>query len=181
MPSKIETSLTPGQLQEFFLRCAQLKGTKLKDIEALAAEFGVDISLMSARSFRQGAFAEYLDELKAKREMAETVAAVAKSGLSLTEAATSMLSQKVFDRLLNSGEVTDEVAEQLSLILSRLRTGDQRAKLLEAKLQELERKQTEWTESREKTKAALESVAKKGGISADTRKLIEEALGKELA
>lgn len=140
MPSKIETSLTPEQLHEFFKRCAQLRGSKLKDIQALAEEFGIDVSLMAARSFRKGAFADYLSELKAKREMAENVSEVAKSGLSLTDAAASVLAQKLFDRLLNSDELSDDESDQLSLALSRLRLGDQRSKLLDARLREIEQK-----------------------------------------
>ena len=159
MPSKIETSLTPAQLQEFFLRCAQLKGTKLKDIQVIADEFGVDISLMSARSFRQGAFAEYLEELKTKREMAENVSAIAKSGLSLTDAAASMLSQKLFDRLLNAGELSDDESDQLSLALSRLRLGDQRASKLDADLKLRDEQIAKLTAERTEREAKLQQVA----------------------
>ena len=141
MPTKIESHLSPEALHEFFKRCAQTKGgTKLGVIQAIAEEFGVTISLMSASAVRDGPFAEYLAELKAKREMAESIAAVAKSGLSTSDAAASILSQKLFDRLLNAGELTDGESDQLSLSLSRLRIGDQRAKLLEARLREIEQK-----------------------------------------
>lgn len=144
MPSKIETSLTPAQLQEFFARCAQLKGTKLKDIAALAEEFGVEISLMSARSFRQGAFAEYLEELKSKREMAESIAAVAQEGLDLTQAATSALAAKVLDAAVNldAGEIGTEVGNNVSLAVARLQAGDQRAKDLKRKLEDSETKRS---------------------------------------
>jgi len=177
MPSKIETSLTPEQLQEFFLRCSQLKGAKLKDIQALADEFGVEISLMSAKSFRDGAWSDYLAELKAKRELAESVSAVAKNGLSLGDAAAAVLSQKLFDRLMTSGDLEDKEADQLSLALSRLRTGDQRARFLEAKLAEMERRQTEWDEKRAQAKAALTEIKAKGGITKETLAKIEEAAG----
>lgn len=180
MPSKIETSLTPEQLQEFFLRCGQLRGCKLRDIQALADEFGVEISLMSAKSFRDGAFTDYLEELKAKREMAENVAAVAKNGLSLSDAAASVLSQKIFDQAITldaGAENGLDQANTLSLALSRLRTGDQRAKYLEAKLREFERKEQEWTEAKEKAKAALTEVKAKGGLTKESLAKIEEAAG----
>lgn len=180
MATKIETSLTPEQLHEFFHRCSQLKGCLLRDIQALAEEFGVEISLMSATRFRNGAFAEYLEELKAKREMAETVASVAKSGLSLSDAAASVLSQKIFDQALNldaNGEGALDESNSLSLSLSRLRTGDQRAKLLEQQLAAYQRKETEWQEKRNAAKAALTEVKSKGGLSKETLAKIEEAAG----
>lgn len=142
MPSKIETSLTPEQLHEFFVRCAQLKGAKLKDIAALAEEFGVDISLMSARSFKQGAFSDYLEELKAKRDMAETVALVAKDGLDLTAAAASALAAKVFDRSLNmsAADIGTEEGNNISLAISRLQAGNRGDKDLARKLADSETK-----------------------------------------
>lgn len=176
MPSKIEISLTPEQLQEFFARCAQLKGTKLKDIAALAEEFGVEISLMSARSFRQGRFAEYLEELKSKREMAESIAAVAQEGLDLTQAATSALAAKVLDAAvnLNAGEIGTEVGNNVSLAVARLQAGDQRAKKLAADLRlreeqvaALERERTEWEEKRQQVVAQLDRAKNAPAASAD--------------
>lgn len=183
MASKIETSLTPEQLQDFFRRCGQLKGTKLRDIQALADEFGIEISLMSARSFKQGAFNEYLEELKAKRDMAESVAALAKSGVGLSDGAASVFAQKVFDAALrvDPDDIGSKSANNLSLAIARLRMGDQRAQYLEAKLAEMEREKIEWDEKRAKAKAAVSAVTKKAGLSGDTRKLIEDALAKELS
>ena len=144
MPTKIETHLTPEQLHEFCRRVAQTKGgTKLATIQAIADEFGVEISLMAASSFRDGPLAGYLDELKRKREMAEQVSEVAKSGLSLSDATASVLTQKIFDQALALDTTDENVLKQsngLSLALSRLRLGDQRAKLLDVKVRELEQK-----------------------------------------
>lgn len=142
MASKIETSLTPEQLHEFFKRCAQLKGSKLKDIQALAEEFGIDVSLMSARSFRQGAFQEYLDELRLKREMAESVTAIAKDGLDLTAAAASALSAKVLDAAMNldSRMIGTDIGNNVSLAVARLQAGSDRAKDLQRKLDDSETK-----------------------------------------
>jgi hypothetical protein len=144
MPSKIETSLTPAQLQEFFHRCSQLKGVLLKDIQALADEFGVEISLMSARSFRQGAFAEYLEELKSKREMAESITAVAEAGLDLPAAAATALAAKVLDASMNLApeEIGGKKANNISLAVARLRAGDDRAKDLQRKLDDSETKRS---------------------------------------
>lgn len=160
MASKIETNLTPAQLQEFFLRCSQLRGTKLKDIQALAEEFGIEISLMSAKTFRDGAWSEYLESLNAKREMAESVAALAKGGVGLSDGAASVFAQKVFDAAMRMDpeEIGGKAANNLSLAIARLRTGDQRASFLEAKLAEMERKQTEWEEQRQKIAAETDKV-----------------------
>jgi len=140
MPSKIETSLTQDELREFFKRCAQLKGSKLKDIQALAEEFGIDVSLMSARSFKQGAFSEYLDELKQKREMAENVALVVKDGLDLTAAAAANLAAKVFDRSLNldASEIGTNEGNRVSLAVARLQAGTRGDKDLARKLADSE-------------------------------------------
>lgn len=181
MPTKIETHLSPEELMEFFRRCAQTRGgTTLRTIQAIAEEFGVQISLMSASAFRDGPLSSYLDELKRKREIAETVAEVAKDGLSLSDAAASVLSQKIFDQALALDAQEDGALKQsntLSLALSRLRTGDQRAKYLEARLEEMQRKAADWEEKRAKAKAALEGVKSKGGLTKETLAKIEEAAG----
>lgn len=180
MPSKIETSLTPAQLQQFFHRCGELRGTKLRDIQDLADEFGIDISLMSARSFKQGAFSEYLEALQGKREQAEAIAEIAKHGLSLTDAAAVKLAVKINDDLDRDEELSIDDKNSYSLAISRLRTGDQRGKVLEAKLREYERKEAEWAEQRARAaqaKAALETVKARGGLTKETLARIEEAAG----
>ncbi|EIP99463.1 hypothetical protein OpiT1DRAFT_03980 [Opitutaceae bacterium TAV1] len=163
MPTKIETHLTPEQFLEFCRRCAQLKGgTTLRVIQALAEEFGVEISRTGATSFRDGPLASYLDELKAKREMAEQVSAVAKSGLSLSDATASVLTQKIFDQALALDTTDDAVLDKsnaLSLALSRLRLGDQRARKLEADLKLRDEQVARLTSEREEREAKLRSQA----------------------
>lgn len=187
MPSKIETSLTPEQLQEFFLRCSQLRGVKLRDIQALAEEFGVEISLMSARSFRAGeAWQDYLDDLKRKSEFAESVATLAQNGVGLSDGAATKFAAKVFDAVdrLDVGEVAGEKGNTVSLAIARLRQGDQRAKKLEADLRlrdeqvaRLERERTEWEAKRDQAKAALNAVKSRGGLTKEALQRIEEAAG----
>lgn len=142
MPTKIETHLSPEQFLEFCRRVASKPGgSLLKNIQAEAEEFGIDISLMAARSFKKGPFEQYLDDLKEKREMAETVSTVAKGGLGLADASAAVLSQKIFDDLMTGpGELSIKDKNTYSLALSRLRTGDQRGKFLEAKLEEMAEK-----------------------------------------
>ncbi len=186
MASKIETSLNAEEREEFFRRCAQLKGAKLKDIAALAEEFGVEISLMSARSFKRGAFQDYLDELKAKREMAESVADLAKNGVGLSDGAASIFAQKVFDAAiaLDPQEIGSKSANNLSLAIARLRAGDQNAARLEAqlklaqeKLAKLEAEREEREEKKRALLASIEGVKKKGGLTKESLAKIEEAAG----
>lgn len=163
MPSKIETSLTPEQLQEFFRRCSQLRGVKLRDIQALADEFGVEISLMSAKAFKEGdAWQGYLEELKRKREIAESVATIAQNGVALSDAAASMFAAKVFDRIdsLDPEEIGGKTGNNVSLAIARLRMGDQRAKKLEADLklrdEQIAKLERERAEAEAKDNAARE-------------------------
>ena len=186
MPTKIESHLSPEELHEFFKRCAQTKGgTKLSTIQAIAEEFGVSISLMSASAVRDGALSDYLAELKSKREMAEQVSEVAKSGLSLSDAAASAFASKVFDAALkvDAAEIGGEAANNLSLAISRLRTGDRGAKKLEADLRlrdeqiaKLAREKTEWEEARRKVAAATDKLRNASPASADEirAKVVEE-------
>lgn len=128
---------------EFFRRCAQTKGgTKLATIKAIAEEFGVTISLMSATAVRDGPLSEYLDELKATASMAESVAALAKNGVGLSDGAASAFAAKVFDaaRTLDTAEIGGKKANNVSLAIARLRAGDQRAKYLETKVAEIAQK-----------------------------------------
>ena len=143
MATKIESHLSPEQLLQFFRRCAQTKGgTKLATIQAIAEEFGVSISLMSASAVRDGPLSDYLEDLKRKSEMAESVAALAKNGAGLSDGAAAVFAEKVFDAAMriDAGEIGTKAGNNLSLAISRLRSGDQRAKYLEAKLREIEQK-----------------------------------------
>lgn len=141
MPTKIETDLSPEQLFEFFKRCAETKGGGTGPrIQALASEFGVTISHESANNFRKGALREYLDELKSTAAMAESVAALAKNGVGLSDGAASAFAAKVFDaaRKVTVEEIGGKKANNVSLAISRLRSGDQRATYLQTKLAEIQ-------------------------------------------
>lgn len=128
---------------EFLRRCAQTKGgTTLRAIQAIAEEFDVKISLMSATAVRDGPLNDYLEQLKAKSERAQQVAAFAKEGLSMADAASVRLSETVFDKLMDVGaeRLTAEERDIYSKIIARARGGDQRAKYLDVKVRELVQK-----------------------------------------
>ena len=128
---------------EFFKRCAQTKGGGTGPaIQALAAEFGVTISHDSANTFRKTALKDYLDELAAAARMAEDVAAIAKSGLGLADGAASAFAAKVFDkaRRIEVDDIGGKAANNLSLAIARLKTGDRGDRKLAADLRALEQK-----------------------------------------
>lgn len=172
--NKIEQHLTADQLGAFNERLATMPGVTLQKIADLADEFGVEISLMAARTYRETSYEEYLAELKSKAQFAETIAEAAKSGLSMTDAAAAVLSNKLLDHIMDQGAMENEEFNELSLALHRLRTGDQRAKLLEKKLQEMEAKEADRTRKIKEAQDALKGIKSKGGLTAATLREVEE-------
>lgn len=184
MPSKIESSLTPEQFWDFCARVAQMKGGRkgatLREIQALAAEWDITISENSAKSFRDGAFAEFLEDLKSDKEMAEHIAGAAKVGLGLDDAASKVLEKKLFKTALNlSDNVDPETADLMTKSVERLRTGNRNARRLDSDLQvatkkieiadkqlalrdeqigRLQREKSEWEEQRRKIADATAKV-----------------------
>jgi hypothetical protein len=195
MPTKIETSLSSLELMEFFKRCAQTKGgTTGPAIQALAAEFGVTISHESANTFRKTAMQEYLDDLKASARFAEDVATIAKDGAGMADGAAAALAAKVFDkaRRMSADDIGSKEANNVSLAIARLKTGDRGDKKLaadlalrEEQLAKLQREKTEWEEERAKIRATAEAAgvainkpkASPDEIRAQTVALIDEIMG----
>ena len=62
--SKIETELSEEQLQDFCSRLANTPKLTLKKLQSMAAELGIEVSLMGAKSFRDGAFAEHIEKMR---------------------------------------------------------------------------------------------------------------------
>jgi hypothetical protein len=176
MPTKIESSLSPERFIAFCAEAARLPGgTTLRVIKELAERHGVAISLPSAAAFRDGPLADYLAELKAKRELAEQVGVVAQNGLALSDAAASVLTQKIFDQAMALDTADEGIlkkSDALSNALSRLRAGDQRARLLTARLRELEQRME--LQRFDAAKAALKHARELRAVAAD-RSLDEPA------
>lgn len=176
MKTKIEKAFAPAEFPEFLRRAAALPGCELKDIQALAAEYGITVSLMGARSFRKGPFADYLEELKAKREQAEAVAEIADNGLGIGKAAAAAFAQKVFDASVSIGadEIGTKKANNISLAISRLNAGDDRARFLEAKLEEMQEKLK--LSQFDAAKAAIAHLTELRAIAVDSKLSTEEKL-----
>lgn len=187
MPTLIEQRLSADRLEAFLAELAATPGTRtLRVIQEMAARHGITISLMAASTFRDGPLEDYLSALKAKSERAQRVAAYAREGVSMTEAASIRLQESVFDKLM-SGDVGDLTAEErniYSLIIERARLGEQRGAKLAADLalrdEQIARLKAEAAERAERAaaaKAALQGLKSKGGLTAETLKRIEEAAG----
>lgn len=170
MPTIIEQKLSEEQLEKFLAELHATPGTRtLRVIQDLAATYGIKISGMAASSFRDGPLDDYLTGLKAKSERAQRIAAYAREGVSMTEAASIRLQESVFDKLM-SGDVDDLTAEErnvYSLIIERARLGDQRAaklvadlRLRDEQLEKFRREKAEWEEERAKIRAAASALQK---------------------
>lgn len=194
MPSKIESSLSPEQFWEFCDAVARLKGGRkgatLKEIQRLAAEWEIGyISTNSAKAFRDGAFQEFLDDLKADRDLAEHIAGAAKAGLNLDDAASKVLEQKLFKTALQLGDNVDPMAADfLTKSVERIRTSNRNARRLEVDLQmaskkidiaeqrartekeradKLERERAEWERKQREVVAQLDRAKGAKGKDAD--------------
>lgn len=172
--NKIESNLSPEEVDAFNEKLNGTAGPTLEKIQELAAEQGVQISLMSAKSYRDKNFEAYRARMRRASDLADQIEQFndQDSGKSIADASAALLSQEVFDMIVSAkfggeGEVD---MDTLSKIIARLRMGDQRSKLLEMKVDEFER-----------TKAQLLKITSKrqgdGGLSQDAVDQINEALG----
>lgn len=172
--NKIESNLSPQELDAFNEQLNQTDGLTLAKIQEIAASKGIDISLMSAKNFRDKNFKAYRNRLRRAAELADQIQDLndSDSGKTLADASAALLSQEVFDTIATArygGEGEIDI-NTLSKIISRLRIGDQRATELQMKVDEFER-----------TKARLLKITEKrkgdGGLSQEAVDQINEALG----
>lgn len=174
--NKIAQELTPAQLGEFVAGLAALPGKErtLAQIQEKAAGLGITISLMSAKAFRDTTFDRHLADIKRAQEIASQVEDIDRGGSTIADASAKMVAKRIFDQLRGEDEVD---LDQMTLAISRLRTGDVASRTLRLKIEDYERRERE----REEKKAALSKTLsaaseKKGGLTADTLKEIEAQL-----
>jgi hypothetical protein len=117
-------------------------GATVSGVPAGAKEKRVKVSYASAKNMLRGAFGEYFDGLRAKSALADHVAGAAKHGIGLSTGAATILSAKLFERMVDrKGDATPiglGEADQLSLTLLRLRHGAQGSLLAEGRLLQIE-------------------------------------------
>jgi hypothetical protein len=184
--NKIVLELDCKQLDEFLARLHALPGKKrsLGGIQDLAREYGIDISLCSAKNFKNRTYRAYVDRMEKAREIAEAIEAVGAHnvGMTLADAGAALLSQQLFEQILEatSGQNQDVLLDidKVSLAISRIRTGDVQARGMQAKLEDLQRKWEERDARKELLQKQLEALRSqgKGSLSVETLQEIEESL-----
>ena len=142
------------------------------------SELGIEVSLMGAKSFRDGAFAEHIEKMRRAKELALQLREVgnADAAGSIADAGALVLMQQVYDALTKGDEVDFDT---FSKIIARLRSGDHRLREVNAKLREYERREAEWERKeaeRESAKAELSKAISKRGIGEDVMREIEEKI-----
>lgn len=168
--NKIATELTAEQLQQFLDKCWKTPGLTLKKVQELAEGFGIEVSLMGAKSFRDTTFARHLQRLSKANELAEQVRALknAGAGHTIADAAAAIISDEVMDKLINRDPDEELDLDVLSKIVKRLRDSDQRSAALQQRVREYEEKMAS-------VQAGVEQAKSKGGLTPETLRQIEEA------
>lgn len=178
--SKIETELSEEQLQDFCKRLAGTPKLTLKKLQSMAAELGIEVSLMGAKSFRDGAFAEHIEKMRRAKELAMQLRELdnADAAGSIADAGALVLMQQVYDALTKGDEVDFDA---FSKIIARLRSGDHRLREVNAKLREYERREAEWRriekERESAKKKAMEDIRIGAGLSDEALAKLEAQIG----
>lgn len=135
--NKIASELTGEELQEFLDRCWKTPGLTLKRVQDLAAEYGISVSLMGAKSFRDTTFARHLQRIGKAGELAAQVSALRQAGAghTIADAAAAILSDEVLDKLVNRDDNEELDLDVLSKIVKRLRDSDSRTRALEHQIE----------------------------------------------
>lgn len=206
-PNKIEQSLSLAQLQAMLeeLKALAAKPT-LAQIQAVAKRYGVEVSLMGAKTFRDNTFEAHLARLARGREKTQTVLKAIGGGAHPLDAIEDTAAADILDAYTEGEEVDVEKVVKAALSLrtslsmrqdskrkdaeqerkhreteKRLEVADQQLALRNEQIAKLQREKADWEKRREEAKAALDKAEKKGGLTADTRAMIEQALKGELA
>lgn len=176
----IATELTDEQLDQFIRELAGLpkKQRRLVDIQAKAEGLGLTISLMSARSFRDKTFARALAKMRRANEAATQVENIEAGGGDTLKATAKILSRRIFDDLMEADEKeTDVDIDALTLSHSRLTRSATITGALQLKIAEYERRDREREEKKAALSKTLDKEVKRGGITPETRRLIDQELG----
>ncbi|MES2696909.1 MAG: hypothetical protein V4773_25815 [Verrucomicrobiota bacterium] len=132
MRTHLERKLSPAQREDFYQRCRAAKGGFTGPvILAIAADFGIKLQHDSANNVRKMLVARYEAELREHADTARAIAVAAQHGLGLNDAAAVKLALKVNDALDRPEELTLKEKGQYSLLISRLRAGDQRGQMVQ--------------------------------------------------
>lgn len=201
-PNKITGALSHAQLAAFLEELKALAAAPtLAQIQASAKRYGIDVSLMGAKTFRDHTFKGHLDRLALGREKsAQILAAVREGGAHPLDAVEEAAACDLLDAYTSGDEVDTaaivKVALQLRASISQRRDTDRSDRDLDRKLRETEKKievadqqlrlrdeqikklqeaAAERAEKNAQAKAALNVAAKRGGLTKESLAKIEEA------
>lgn len=207
---KIRGAFNDEQFEAFCeeLRRLPAKERTLDDISALfGARTGIYASIEAARSFKRGPYARYLEKLQKGRDARESLCTAVGAGQHPVDAMEDMVAIELQDHFENpeGGQINIEwVISQLTKLrasismrensrrqqadlerkqketAAKLEIAEQREKLLREQVGALERAKADWEKRQADALAAVAVAAKKGGITADTRKTIEAAMKGEV-
>ncbi|MEO5914852.1 MAG: hypothetical protein ABIS50_11505 [Luteolibacter sp.] len=178
MSSKVEKELTPEEVVELLEALAKTPGGHvLAVIKEAAKKRGVEISLMGASSFRDGALHPYLTRLREARHKSEMLAEAVTAGdeSGLLAGGRTALAEKVVDFLMTD-DATPKQFSSLALTLQMLSSSNQGDKLTQAKLRAFEVKEEERQAAKQKIEEKKAALIKKGGVSKEAIELMEESL-----
>lgn len=202
MPGKIENTLSVEQLDAFL---AELRGLSAKptlaQIQEAAKRYGVEVSLMGAKTFRDNTFAGHLARLSNGREKAaQILAAVREGGAHPLDAVEEAAAADLLDAY-TSGEDVDtgaivkialqlrasleqrkdrdrqdaDLARKLRETESKIQLADSQLKLRDQQIAKLEDAARERAEKNAAAKAALSQLRKKGGLTKEALAEMEAA------
>ena len=179
MGSKIESNLTPVEVVELLEALAKTEGgEKLRVIQEEARKRGIEVSLMGASSFRDGALKPYLEKLKfAKEKSAALAEAMADGGEEgLLAGARTKLAEEVVDFLMTEEKVEVKQFSGLAKTLSMLSSSNQGDRVLRMRLAKYEREEQERKEAAAALEEKKKAMQSKGGLSEEAIALMEETL-----
>jgi predicted RNA-binding protein with RPS1 domain len=205
MPTKIRAMLNDEQFREFCTRIMQLPAgseSTLADFQKLASEYGINVSLMGAKSFKEGPFARWVEKLERGRASTEALVEAARGGASNLDALEEVAIMELQDHVTSGSEIDlkflvsqltklrlnlsmreesrrkqTDLERKLRESEKRIEVADKQLSLRDEQIAKLERERAEWAESKAKAKAALETIKTRGGLTKETLARIEEAAG----
>lgn len=177
--TKIARELSAVELEAFLVVLREEKLLTGKRLRELAKEKGISIGHNSANEFLRKEFEPYLERIQRQSRLAQFLEENSRSGDAnkIADAAAGELSQSLFEFItvadLDVNLHTKDGMKQadvLSKMLQRLRSGDHRLRLLEARL-------TEFETQRAAAIKAVDNPEFKKGTSRDAQNKLREALG----
>ena len=202
MPTKIESELTHEQFAQFCERLLGLPGKRrtLSGVQALAREYGISVSPMGAKSFKDGPFSRYLQKLEKARAGTEALVAAAGAGIHPLDALEEAMVLELQDTITSGGPIDvksmvaqlgklrasislrensrrqqSDLERRLADSESHRAVADTAIELANQRVKKLEREAKIAAEKCSAAKAVLDKVAARKGLTKETLQRIEEA------